>query len=128
MYRWNTEDDLDLAVYTPGGFKINYQAKKSPCGGELDVDMNASAPYNTKPVENVYWPANGGAPLGQYKVDVNLYGYHGPNAGSHPDVPFRLAVTINGETEMIDGQCTNANRTVTAKVFTYLRPIPENRS
>lgn len=89
---WNTEDDLDLAVVTPGGFRINYQAKKSPCGGELDVDMNASAPYNTKPVENVFWGAGTGAPLGRYKVDVNLYGYHG-SGDSTREVPFRCAIS-----------------------------------
>lgn len=115
---WNTVDDLDLAVTTPGGFTISYAAKTSPCGGELDVDMNASAPYNTKPVENVYWGATGGAPLGKYKVEVNLYGFHS-EAGPVQDVPFKCAVTINGETEMIEGVCTDSKRTVVAKAFTY---------
>ena len=40
------------------------------CGGHLDVDMNAGAPYSRAPVENIYW---GVAPKGRYRIWVENF-------------------------------------------------------
>ena len=117
---WNTADDLDLRVTTPAGVRIFYEQKRSPCGGVMDVDMNDMNAANavqrsTTPVAHVYWPAETGAPAGEYKVEVHLYSF----CVGTEDVPFWLAVTIKGNTQMIEGVCTDATRTVAAVTFDY---------
>mmetsp|Transcript_16622 Transcript_16622/g.48891 ORF Transcript_16622/g.48891 Transcript_16622/m.48891 type:complete len:407 (+) Transcript_16622:98-1318(+) len=122
---WSTRDDLDLWVTCPSGQRIMYSSKRSSCGGELDVDMNAGGRLSDKPVENVFWK---GAPTGKYKVEVDLYcmrqkqlspRQQGKGKQHELTVPFRLAITILGETEMLDGVCSESKRRVVAKEFVY---------
>lgn len=72
---WDNINDLDLHCIDPRGERIFYNAKRSPSGGELDVDMNAQEPFSRQPVENIYWPPDG-APEGEYKIFVNYYAFH----------------------------------------------------
>ncbi|MEI7987727.1 MAG: hypothetical protein WCI88_01705 [Chloroflexota bacterium] len=71
---WQNLNDLDLIVTDPNGFAISYSNRNSPGGGELDVDSNAGCGnhISSSPVENIFWPV-GGAPSGQYKVEVTYY-------------------------------------------------------
>jgi hypothetical protein len=73
---WFDKNDLDLHCVDPGGFEIGWQKerRRSPTGGELDVDRNAGcAPGSgVEPVENIYWAADT-APPGDYKVYLNFY-------------------------------------------------------
>lgn len=94
---WSNVNDLDLHVITPSGEKIKFSHKRSRCGGELDVDMNAGNP-TTEPVENVYWPLNGG-PRGEFKVFVNHYA----NRGAANPSPFMIVVTVDGRTRTYRG-------------------------
>lgn len=94
---WSNVNDLDLHVITPSGEKIKFSHKRSRCGGELDVDMNAGNP-TTQPVENVYWPLNGG-PRGEFKVFVNHYS----NRGAANPSPFMIVVTVDGRTRTYRG-------------------------
>ena len=73
---WRNHNDLDLHCIDPMGFEIFYSNKTSPLsGGELDIDQNAQTPYNSAPVENIYWPRTG-APPGLYRVFVVYYAPH----------------------------------------------------
>jgi hypothetical protein len=73
---WRNHNDLDLHCIDPMGFEIFYNNKISPLtGGELDIDQNFREPYNSSPVENIYWPS-GGAPAGLYRVFVVYYAQH----------------------------------------------------
>ena len=74
---WDNFNDLDLHCVDPTGERIFYGHKASASRGELDVDMNARAPYSGQPVENIYWPTNG-APEGNYQIFVNHYSLHSP--------------------------------------------------
>lgn len=97
--RWTTTDDLDLAVTDPSGQTVTYFNRNVPSGGELDVDANAACAGTTpNPVENIFWPT-GGAPQGQYRIDVNLFSRCG---GSGP-VSFSLTVLIQGTTQTLTG-------------------------
>lgn len=97
---WNTYDDLDLHVITPDGYHIYYSDKRSPCGGELDVDRNAGGRETRKPVENIRW-AKGTAKPGRYRVFVRNYAYH----DDYPDaVPFKVELDIDGEIQTFEGK------------------------
>lgn len=72
--KWNTIDDVDLHVYDPDNNHIYYGDKKKICQGilgQLDIDANAGGTYTTSPQENIYW--EGKAPIGRYRISVNLY-------------------------------------------------------
>jgi len=89
---WNCTDDLDLHVVCPSGEEIYYAHNRSGCGGELDVDMNASDPYSRSPVENVVW-AGDDAPVGNYRILVNNYCHR----SGLQVVPFVVEVAVQGE-------------------------------
>jgi hypothetical protein len=95
---WDNRNDLDLHVMTPGGFRIYYGAKQSPCGGWLDVDMNVAGD-SLKPVENVRW-AKGKAPAGRYQVMVRNFRYHEPDQGP---TPYKVEVEVNGTIHHFEG-------------------------
>jgi hypothetical protein len=95
---WHNRNDLDLHVITPSNFEIYYGNKKSPCGGELDVDMNIHG-ETTKPVENVRWVKNK-APKGTYRVFVQNYGFH---EGNRKETPFKVEIEINGQVQHFEG-------------------------
>lgn len=101
---WSNVNDLDLHVTTPSGEVIKFSHKQSRCGGELDVDMNAGNP-TTEPVENVYWPLNGG-PRGEFKVFVNHYS----NRGAANPSPFMIVVTVDGQTRTYRGSVATRQR------------------
>ena len=95
---WNNYNDLDLHCIDPNGEKIFYGHKRSVSQGELDVDMNVSAPYSNDPVENIYWP-RGGAPTGHYKIFVDHYSNHG---GADPTT-FTVEILESGNTKKFNG-------------------------
>lgn len=116
---WNTRDDLDLHVVTPGGDHIYFGHRLSSCGGELDVDRNVHG-ETREPVENIRWP-KGTARPGKYTVFVQNYGYH--EAGRRA-VRFKVELDIDGEIKTFDGEieagATGPRSDVTAFEFDYL--------
>jgi len=75
---WDTDDDLDLYVFTPNGDRIYYGKKKARNGKDsLDIDSNAGCNEDFmlgNNAENVAIGVDGGEiPTGQYKVAVYLY-------------------------------------------------------
>ena len=90
---WKNFNDLDLHCIDPAREEIFFSHKKSNSGGELDVDQNASQPFNNSPVENIYWPV-GAAPPGLYRVSVVHYAKHG---GMDPTA-FTVRTVVNGQT------------------------------
>ena len=69
---WDVDSDLDLFVIEPSGERIYYRNLTSRTGGALDIDSNANCRIDGKRVENIRWPS-GGAPVGEYKVQVSEY-------------------------------------------------------
>ncbi len=114
---WNNINDLDLHCINPAGEHIFFSRKKAQNGGELDVDMNVSAPYSDKPVENIFFPTNG-APLGKYEVKVHHYS----NKGARDPTPFQLAVKANGEIRQYSGSLSHGDPTNTVCTFEVTPP------
>ncbi|MFC1757869.1 YfaP family protein [Planctomycetota bacterium] len=96
---WNNRNDLDLHVICPSDQEISFRNKVSRCGGQLDVDQNASFPLVNDPVENIYWP-EGRAPSGDFKVFVN---YFKTNGDADP-TNFKIAIKYDGRTKKFSGR------------------------
>jgi hypothetical protein len=124
---WTNVNDLDLHCIDPKGEEICYTNKKSTrTGGELDVDQNASPPFKTNPVENIYWPV-GGAPPGEYRVSVVHYANHG---GADPTA-FTVRMVIQGQTYFFNASitCTGRREAKLIRAFVYdpANPDPSRR-
>ncbi len=97
--RWDTSDDLDLYVQDPAGDEVYYGNPAVASGGLLDVDANAGcAQQMASPVENIYWPTDGGVP-GDYVVTVDLFSY----CGDEVPINFTLTTLVKGETQTQTG-------------------------
>ncbi|WP_159787359.1 YfaP family protein [Sodalinema gerasimenkoae] len=98
--RWNSIDDLDLAVTDPNGDTAFFANPSIPSGGQLDVDSNAGCMSSfDNPVENVFWDS-GNAPEGEYVATVSLFTRC--NSDRNP-IPFELSITLNGDTQRQTG-------------------------
>ncbi|MCC5899496.1 MAG: hypothetical protein JJU32_16470 [Phormidium sp. BM_Day4_Bin.17] len=98
--RWNTIDDLDLAVTDPNGDTAFFANPSIPSGGQLDVDSNAGCMSSfANPVENVFWES-GNAPEGEYVATVSLFTRCN---GDRNPIPFELSITLNGDTQSQTG-------------------------
>ena len=91
---WDGDDDVDLHVIDPLGFRINYVNRTSPSGGTLDRDDNINAcggDLEPGGVENVFWPSSPAAPSGTYTVEVRSYSDCPPELAS-----YTLQVFVGG--------------------------------
>jgi len=96
---WEDRNDLDLHVYAPSGERIYFNHRRSECGGELDVDMNAR-PTSVTPVENVVWKDD--PPSGTYRVGVHFYRHH-RRRGTKQRTTFTLRTAALGEVAEFTG-------------------------
>jgi hypothetical protein len=72
---WSNTDDLDFHMKEPNGYEIFYGNRErwSPCGGTLDVDMNAFSPYTRTPVENIVYRLQRSMAPGTYELAVHQF-------------------------------------------------------
>lgn len=94
---WYNHDDLDLHMIEPDRKHIyfgNYRKglSKSPCGGELDVDMNAGGGTTRTPVENIYYGDTSKMKSGRYRLFVNQY-----SSREKVDIGFEIEMQIHGD-------------------------------
>lgn len=115
--KWNTIDDLDLHVIDPAGQTIYYNQKKCTCQnivGCLDIDANARPPYITTPVENIYW--EGTAPIGKYRVLVNLFTKRSDNS----EILFTVTIyPEKGESKTFTNKVMKPKEPVSITEFNY---------
>lgn len=96
---WSNYDDLDIHMVEPGGSHIYFGSYRqgrgtqfSPCGGQLDIDMNAGGKGSRTPVENIYYPDISKMKTGRYRLYVNQYSQR-----EKIDFGFEVEVQIRGE-------------------------------
>ncbi len=106
--RWDTLDDLDLAVLDPEGDQVSFRNRLVASGGMLDVDANAGSGDTSMPVENIFWPRNG-APVGSYVASVNLFSQR-QDIGE--PINFTLTITLNGQSRTFRGSVSLSERTI----------------
>jgi hypothetical protein len=72
---WFNHDDLDFHMKEPGGHEISFmnRGRASPCGGALDVDMNAGVGSTREPVENIVYPSQSRMKEGVYTLLVHQF-------------------------------------------------------
>lgn len=73
---WYNYDDLDLhMVEAPSRYEIFFgnRHQASPCGGRLDVDMNAGHGTTREPVENIFYANHRLMREGHYQLFVHQY-------------------------------------------------------
>ena len=72
---WFNHDDLDLHMIEPNGHEIYFgtRGRKSSCGGDLDVDMNAGRGTTRTPVENIFYNSISTMKEGNYRLFVHNY-------------------------------------------------------
>lgn len=103
--RWTSNDDLDLAVTDPAGDVVAFFNRSVPSQGQLDVDANAGcADQTNSPIENIFWPP-GGAPQGQYNIEVNLFSRCNE---SRSPIRFNLTVLVQGTTRTYEGSVSDS--------------------
>jgi hypothetical protein len=91
---WFNHDDLDFHMEEPGNGTIMFSNKgPSPCGGRLDVDMNAGRGTTREPVENIYYNTIKGMKEGIYTLKVHQFAKR-----EDKDVGFEAEVDILGTT------------------------------
>lgn len=92
---WYNYDDLDAHITEPDGYEIFYQNKTllSPCGGVLDVDMNANYCTTREPVENITYRHTDKMREGTYVLRVQNY-----HKREMQDSGFEAEVQIGNET------------------------------
>lgn len=92
---WHNYDDLDFHMFEPGGYEIYFGNRNttSPCGGRLDVDMNAGRGQSREPVENIFYASKNTMKKGMYKLVV-----HNFCKRETTGVGFEVELDIMGET------------------------------
>lgn len=87
---WFNTDDLDFHMREPDGTHIYYGAKRSRCGGQLDVDMNVSRVVRD-PVENIFYGSKSLMNWGTYTLSVNQFTHR-----EAKDVGFEVEIDVLG--------------------------------
>lgn len=91
---WFNYDDLDFHMKEPGGYEIYFGTRghASPCGGRLDVDMNAGGGHTRTPVENIFYKTAQNMKDGVYELVVNNF-----SKRESKDVGFEVEIDIMGQ-------------------------------
>lgn len=120
---WYNYDDLDLHMTEPGIWKNPndyeiYFANKgmlSPCGGRLDVDMNAGNGRTRTPVENIVYSNRNLMREGEYTLFVNQF-----NKREMTDEGFEVEIDYLGKiTRFMYDQSVRDKQTIVVAKFEY---------
>ena len=114
LLSWNNYNDLDLACIDPKGNPVWYKNKRTPSGGQLEIDMNRDYPDSRTPIENIFWQP-GTAPNGTYEIYLWLYKQHEPHIN---ETPYTITVRYGNRTENFAGRIKKEDGRVQVCTFT----------
>jgi len=113
--------DLDLHCIEPKNFHIYYGNKRSPTGGNLDVDI--MTPSGKLAVENITYPSLSTMYDGVYKLSINQY-------SARSSKGFKAEIEFNGELysysydKSVSGNVQIAEVTLKNGIFTIKHLLP----
>lgn len=114
---WYNHDDLDFHMDEPGRYEIEYtnKGRLSPCGGMLDVDMNAGHGTTRTPVENIFYTDKRKMREGVYTLKV-----HNFCKRESSNVGFEVQIEMEGVVHSIHyTQAVPSNKTVIVAKIKY---------
>ncbi len=112
---WQTGADIDLYVTDPYEQTINYSARQSNSGGQLDIDARGNCNNSGQTVENVYWDT-AQPPPGVYKVEVHYWAGDSCSYNAGP-TPITLSISVGGRVIGAYNYVLNANDRVAVATF-----------
>ena len=116
---WFNHDDLDLHMIEPDGYEIYFsnRSRMSPCGGQLDVDMNAGRGTTRTPVENIVYASKRTMREGRYQLRVNNWAQR-----ESSNVGFEVEVDFEGTVHRFEhAKAVRNGETITVVEFEYSR-------
>jgi uncharacterized protein YfaP (DUF2135 family) len=115
---WSAPVDLDLYVTEPGLETAYYALPRTRAGGVLEADARCADGAAGGGRERVHWTD---PPPGGYRVGVD---FPEPCRGQAQDVPYRVAVELDGRLRVFDGHARLGVREPRAIEFV----VPERRT
>lgn len=116
---WYNHDDLDLHMIEPDGHEIYFGNRHydSPCGGRLDVDMNAGSGKTREPVENIFYASRNKMKEGVYTLFVYNF-----SKRENTNVGFDVEIDFMGDTySFAHPAAVRSNAKVVVAKFKYSR-------
>jgi hypothetical protein len=114
---WFNHDDLDFHMKEVGNYEIFFGNRHttSPCGGRLDVDMNAGMGTTRTPVENIFYQDKNRMKDGIYTLNVYQF-----SKRETKDVGFEVQVDFMGTvTTFVYDKAVKAGETITVAKIKY---------
>lgn len=114
---WYNHDDLDFHMIEPSGYEIYFgsRGRKSPNGGDLDVDMNAGMGKTRQPVENIFYGSRASMKEGVYILNVHNFAQR-----ETVDVGFEVELDFMGTVHrFVHEKAVKTKSTVTVVKFNY---------
>ena len=108
---WDSEDDLDLHIFTPDESEL-WWGNPSAQGGTFDIDANREGNMKEHPLENAYFP---NPVSGEYWVYV--YNYEDRTPGKSTN--WTVRVQVGDEEQIYSGTITNQEETIEVLGFSY---------
>jgi len=128
---WDYTDDLDFHMEEPGGSHIYYASRRSPNGGNLDVDANGQDGIRENPVENIFYKDKNGMREGVYHLYVNNWNRRSVGVGFEVEIEF-AGKTLHMVYDKVVGEDKNVS---VAKImyskkdgFTIVESLPTSTS
>ena len=120
---WYNYDDLDISLIEPSGYKIYFGNKGSlsPCGGQLDVDMNAGEGKSRQAVENIFYTDLNHLESGNYEIIVHNYAKR-----EYVDEGFEVDIEFLGDNySFFYEKSVKSNEKITVATFRYCKRTKE---
>ena len=108
---WDSEDDLDMHIFTPDGSEL-WWGNPNAEGGTFDIDANREGNIKENPLENAYFAT---PTSGEYWIYV--YNYEDRTPGSSTN--WTVRIQVGDEEQIYSGTITSQEETIEVLGFNY---------